>query len=407
MREPLRPEHVFPFDPWRTRGFPKALPSPPGKNAGLGLGQHHRDTKGPGPSRQALPEGAGWQESRRQGWGGARSQTACCRRSPRPCPAPPPHHLPAPARQHRDGAARRGLPPPHPQPLPLSPHRCSPRRSRAPRAAEERQRSESPGQRELHSEDLGSASPATCAEEDESSSMPAISEHRQDPGGPPPASGPRAGQGEAAGLAGGSAAAGLGPFLPWGCQRRPGGDARGIGTLAGVSLRAGQRAQGRGESPSLPLPPAPAYSSPRSCSSSVAAATASRCQLADEEKEALDCFLAFLHSTSRVTGDFVSSEVLPSLLPARGLLEGCWLCRAAPLPAPAAIPSLSSTIPASLEPLLLLAVLLPPHPPSLSLFSLAVRKRPRSRGFWPPSARSAEPGCRAGTGRVPRQHMRC
>lgn len=217
---------MFPFDPWRTRAFPKALPSPPGKNAELGLGQRHRDTKGPGPSRQALPEGAGGRRA------GARAGVVPARRRhaagdpPRPCPAPPPHHLPAPARQHWDGAARRGLPPPHPQPLPLSPHRRSPRRSRAPReaegerarvAAEERQWSESPGQRDLHSEDLGSASPATCAEEDESSSMSAISEHRPDPGGPPPASGPRAGQGEAAGLAGGSAAAELGPFLPWGC----------------------------------------------------------------------------------------------------------------------------------------------------------------------------------------------
>lgn len=63
-----------------------------------------------------------------------------------------------------------------------------------------------------------------------------------------------------------------------------------------------------------------------------------------KEKEAHDYFVAFVNNIHRVTAAAVGkalpaapSWVLPCLLPARGLLEGCCLCRAAPLPAPCAI----------------------------------------------------------------------
>lgn len=225
-----------------------------------------------------------------------------------------------------------------PPPSPLSRRMASghPHRSHAPGgaegeragvAAEDHQRSESPRQRELHSEDSGSASPVIRAEQDKSPSIPATSGYRQDPRGPPLASGHRAGQGEAAGLAGGSGAAGLGPFLPC-CQQHPGGDGASAPwpracCVQGSGRRAGER------DPLFPPAPAPAYSSPRSCSSSGAAAADSSCQLEGEEKEAHDYFLAFLNSTKRVTAGFVSkalpaapSWVLPCLLPVRRALGG-------------------------------------------------------------------------------------
>lgn len=355
--------------------------SPPGESAGPGQASA---TGTPGDLGLADPCGRGW-----VGEGGllaGKGRPAGL--PPRPCPAPATLHLPAAARQHRAGAACRGLPPPHPHPFPLS-HRMAsgcPPRSHAPGAAEDEragvaaqdpQRSERPGQRERHSWDSGSASPVLQAEEEKSPSSPATSGYREDPRAAPPASGPRAGQGEAAGLAGGSGAAGLGPSPPC-CQHPPGGDGASAPGPGLAALRAGQRAQGWREALLCPLPPARAYSSPRSRSSPGGAASASGCRLKDKEKEAHAFFLAFLDGTNRVPADVVSKALpaapswgLPCLLPARGLLGGCWLCRAAPLPAPCAVAAAPpAPAPAGRAS--------GPHPPSLSLFSLAVRKRPRS-----------------------------
>ncbi|XP_040976770.1 maestro heat-like repeat-containing protein family member 7 [Aquila chrysaetos chrysaetos] len=105
-------------------------------------------------------------------------------------------------------------------------------------------------------------------------------------------------------------------------------------------VQGGGRRAGEG-APLFPLPPAPAYSSPRSCSSSGAAAAASHCQLEGEEKEALDCFLAFLHSTGReeaskrrflaairtLCGAWLRGRYRPSSSSARELLEKIELLR--------------------------------------------------------------------------------
>lgn len=136
--------------------------------------------------------------------------------------------------------------------------------------------------------------------------------------------------------------------------------------------RAGER------TPLFPLAPTPAYNSPHSCSSSGVAAADCSIQLQNEEKEAHDYIMDFVKSTRKVMAGFVSIALCQQL--PVGCCHVCCLhtgsCRAADSaelfpswpPAPLLQP---------LKPPLLLAVPLPPHPSSLSLFSCTDRIRSR------------------------------